>query len=52
MGKRYRYKVSATKYFNSELELIKVYKKYLGVNANIVVEYVNSVPLLYHLGKI
>ena len=50
-GKEYRFKVRGTKYVNSQLELIKVYKEYLGNDANIVVEYVYSVPLLYHLGK-
>ena len=42
----YRFKINVTPDFDNELELIKTYKEYLGVDANIEVEYVNSVPLL------
>jgi phenylacetate-CoA ligase len=44
--KEYRFKICVTSEFNDELELVKVYKDYLGQDAIIEVEYVTDVPLL------
>lgn len=42
----YILKLNVTSEYNSESNIIKEYKKYLGEDANIIFEYVNEIPLL------
>lgn len=44
--KHYLFKISIDKKFKREKELIKQYKRYLGQDAEINIEYVNEIPLL------
>ncbi|GAA4882063.1 phenylacetate--CoA ligase family protein [Flaviramulus aquimarinus] len=42
----YKLKLNITDEFNSEIDIIKEYKKYLGEDANIIIEYVDEIPRL------
>lgn len=44
--KSYVLKLNVEKSFNSELELVELFKSYLGEDAEIKIEYVNEVPQL------